>query len=245
LIEVVRIVGKESKDKCEICGENLEYAINIVDYRDLACVFCGKKGSVNIYCPNGHYICDGCHAKDPLKVIEDFCENAADKNPYILADKIMKHPKFKVYGPEHHALVPAVVLTILKNNGIKKPSGQEITLFDIKEATRRGSKIPGGWCGFYGTCGAGVGSGVAISIFTNASPSTDKPRTLATLMTSKSLEKIADNLEHCCKRSVKISITEVLKFLNKEFDVNLDFKESKCKFSGINDKCEMENCPIF
>lgn len=233
------------QDKCEICGENLEYATQIADYKDLSCVFCEKKDSVNTYCPNGHYICDECHAKGPIEVIDEFCESTDIKDPFIIADEIMKHPKFKVYGPEHHALTPAVILTALKNNKIKKPNGQEITLMDIKEAIRRASKIPGGWCGFYGCCGAGMGSGVAISIFTNTTPSTDRTRTLANLMTSRSLNKIADNLEHCCKRSVKLSIIEVLDFLKEKFGINLDFRAGKCEFSGINDKCEREDCPIF
>ena len=233
------------KDKCEICGEGLEYATQIDDYRDLPCVFCGKKDLVNTYCPNNHYICDKCHSKGPIEVIDEICEKTEIKNPFILADNIMKHPKFKVYGPEHHVLVPAVILTTLKNNNIKKPNGQEITLFDIKEAIRRASKIPGGWCGFYGCCGAGMGSGVAISIFTSATPSTNTPRTLANKVTSNALAKIADNLEHCCKRSVKISILETLEFLKKEFSINLDYKAEKCEFSRINDKCEREKCPIF
>ena len=231
--------------KCEICGEKLEYATQTQDYKDLSCAFCEKKDLVNIYCPNDHYVCDECHAKGPIEIIEDVCESTDIKDPFFLAGEIMKHPKFKVYGPEHHVLVPAVILTALKNNNIKKPNGTDITLFDIKEAIRRGSKIPGGWCGFFGSCGAAIGCGVTISIFTNATPSTNKPRTLANLMTSRALAKIADNLEHCCKRSVKISITETLEFLEIEFNINLDFEAGNCKFTGINDKCENENCPIF
>lgn len=231
--------------KCEICGEKLEYATQTQDYKDLSCAFCGKKDPVNTYCPNDHYICDECHSKGPIEVIEEICETTDIKDPFFLADKIMKHPKFKVYGPEHHVLVPAVVLTALKNNNIKKPDGKEITFFDVKESIRRASKVPGGWCGFYGCCGAGMGSGIAISIFTSATPSTNKPRTLANKVTSNALAKIADDLEHCCKRSVKISIAETLEFLKKEFNINLNFKAEKCIFSGINDKCEKENCPIF
>lgn len=162
-----------------------------------------------------------------------------------MADKIMNHNNFKVYGPEHHVLTPAVILTTLKNNDVKKPNGDDITFKDIKEAIKRASKVPGGWCGFYGTCGAGMGAGIAISIFTGATPSKNKERTLANQMTSKALAKIADNLEHCCKRSVKISISETLKFLKEKFDILLNYSPIKCRFSGINDRCEKTNCPIF
>ncbi|UCC20460.1 MAG: SAM-dependent methyltransferase [Promethearchaeota archaeon] len=237
---------KENKsDKCEICGKKLIYGTKTEDYKELNCQFCGKRFNSNIFCEAGHYICDSCHSKGPIEIIERICEETNIKDPFKLADVIMKHPNFKVYGPEHHVLTPAVILTSLKNNNIKKPDGNDITIFDIKEAIRRASKIPGGWCGFYGSCGAGIGSGVAISIFTGATPSTDYPRTLANQMTSRSLSKIADNLEHCCKRSVRLSILEALNFLKEKFNIKLPYICKKCYFSSINDKCEKEECPIF
>jgi hypothetical protein len=235
----------EKKDKCEICGKNLVYALTPEEYKELECEFCGKIFNSNIFCEDGHYICDSCHSKGPIEVIEEICETTDIKDPFVLADMIMKHPKFKMYGPEHHVLTPAVILTVLRNNNILKPNGDKITLFDIKEAIRRASKIPGGWCGFYGSCGAGMGSGVAISVFTNATPSTDKPRSLANEITSRSLAKIADNLEHCCKRSVKLAICETLSFLQEKFKINLSFNPDKCAFSTINDKCERNKCSFF
>lgn len=236
---------EKKKDKCEICGAPLLYSISEEGYKDLTCEFCGNLFNSNIYCEQGHYICNACHMKGPLDIIEQTCKQTSIKDPFILADKIMKHPKFKIYGPEHHALTPAVILTSLKNNDIQKMNGEKITFKDIKEAINRGSKIPGGYCGFYGSCGAGIGSGIAISIFTGATPSKERPRTFANKMTSRALEKIADNLEHCCKRSVRLSICEALNFLKDEFDINLEYKTIKCPFSSENDKCEGVKCPIF
>ncbi|MFX1591627.1 MAG: DUF5714 domain-containing protein [Promethearchaeota archaeon] len=238
-------MSKSKSDKCEICGKVLIYATKPEEYRDLECEFCKKSFNTNIYCTEGHYICDYCHSKGPIEIIEKICEDTDIKDPFKLADLIMKHPNFKIYGPEHHILTPAVILTALRNYNSKKPDGNEISLFDIKEAIRRASKIPGGWCGFYGSCGAGMGSGVAISIFTGATPSTDYPRTLANQITSRSLNKIADNLEHCCKRSVWLSIIETLKFLKEKFNINLGYRINKCDFSNVNNKCERDKCPIF
>ncbi|MBD3197846.1 MAG: radical SAM protein [Candidatus Lokiarchaeota archaeon] len=233
------------KDKCEICKEELIYAINSKDYKTIECEFCKNPFNANIYCPNGHYICDDCHSKEPIKVIENFCSNTDLKDPFIISEKIMIHPKFKMYGPEHHVLSAAAILAALKNNDVKKPNGKEITEFDIKEAIRRASKIPGGWCGFYGSCGAGMGSGVAISIFTNATPSKDKPRSYANQMTSRSLNRIADNMEHCCKRSVRLTIMEAFCFLKEKFGIDLNYSPQKCSFSDLNDKCVGKQCPIF
>jgi len=236
---------EKKKDKCEICGNELTYAITPDKYKDLICEFCGVQFNTNIYCKEDHYICDTCHSRGPIEIIEEVCLNTKLQDPFKLANKIMRHHKFKMYGPEHHVIVPAVILTSLRNNNIKKPSGEEISIFDIKEGIVRSSKIPGGWCGFYGSCGAGMGSGVTISIFTKATPSRDKERTLANQATSISLSKIADNLEHCCKRSVKWAICETLSFLKEKCNVHLDFAPLKCEFSNKNDKCEKINCVFY
>ncbi len=233
------------KDKCEICGKGLIYVTQTDMCKELACEFCGKKDLVNIFCPDNHYICSDCHAKGAIEAIEDVCEKTPIKDPFLLADKIMKHSNFKVYGPEHHALTPAVILTSLKNSEIKKPNGEDISFEDIKEAIRRGSKIPGGYCGFYGSCGAGIGSGIAISVFTGATPARHKERSLANQMTAKSLMSIADDLEHCCKRSIRISIREAIDFLNENFKIVLNYQPDACPFSNINDRCEKEKCFLY
>ena len=129
-------MSESRSDKCEICGRNLVYATNQKDYKDLTCKFCGKEFNTNIYCEKGHYICDRCHSKGPIEIIEKICEETNIKDPYKLADLIMNHPNFKVYGPEHHVLTPVVILTILRNNSVLKPSGDEISSIDIKEAIK-------------------------------------------------------------------------------------------------------------
>ncbi|MBD3228203.1 MAG: radical SAM protein [Candidatus Lokiarchaeota archaeon] len=229
-------------DICEICGADLKYIETASDYE---CYFCGEIKKTSIVCSKGHYICDGCHSKGAIDVIKDFCKKTDLTDPFEIADEIMKHPNFKMYGPEHHILVPVSILTSLKNLKIKKPDGTYVEYKDILNAIQRASKVPGGWCGFYGTCGAGIGSGIALSIFTGATPATNKYRTLANKTTSRSLSRIADNLEHCCKRSVRISIAEAIKILNEYFNLGLDYNPRKCDFTDINDKCERVNCPIF
>ena len=97
----------------------------------------------------------------------------------------------------------------------------------------------------YGSCGAGIGTGVAISVFTGATPSKDIPRSLANEITSRSLNKIADNLEYCCKRSTRLSICEVLEFLKDRFNINLVYDYKNCNFSDKNNKCAKEKCLFF
>ncbi len=210
------------------------------------CYFCKQQFTVNTFCEAGHFICDNCHSKDAKELTLDYLSKTELTDPFQMADEIMKHPKFKIYGPEHHFLVPGVILTTLKNLKVKKPNGILVSWKDVLEGIRRGSTIPGGHCGFFGNCGAGVGTGIVISVFTDANPSTDESRTKANIMTAKSLLKIADNLKHCCKRSVRHSIREALEFLNTNFNIEpkLKFLPKKCEFSEINSKFEKERCPF-
>ena len=163
----------EKHDTCEICGEQLKLTTSLEDITQASCYFCKKNEETQVICPKGHYICDTCHSKGAIEIIEKFCEKTDLVDPFEIADHIMKHPNFKVYGPEHHVLVPAAILTSLKNLKIKNPEGNKLKFGHVLEGIRRARKIPGGWCGYYGSCGAGMGSGVAISVFLRATPSTE------------------------------------------------------------------------
>ena len=68
-------MSEKKKDKCEICGHDLVYATQLDDRKEFKCEFCLKSDIVNIYCPNGHYICDSFHSKVPIEIIKEFCEN--------------------------------------------------------------------------------------------------------------------------------------------------------------------------
>ncbi len=233
---------KSTVDICDICETKLTM---VQKFQDKTCYFCNNLFQTNIYCSNNHFICDQCHAKDAIGVIESFAATTKLTNPYDIADAIMIHPKFKSYGPEHHILVPVAILTALKNLAIPKKSGEQISEKDINEAITRGKKVPGGWCGFFGSCGAGIGAGIAISIFTNASPNNHIGRSLANLTTSHSLEKIADYLEHCCKRSLRIAITETITIIEEYLNIKTNIESSPCVFHKKNIKCEKEKCSFY
>ena len=65
-----------------------------------------------------------------------------------------------MHGPEHHAIVPGAIIAAVRNTGYPVPEGA------IEKALERASKVPGGWCGLYGDCGAAVGVGIAVSVLT-------------------------------------------------------------------------------
>ncbi len=235
----------EETDKCEACGKHLVSIDGGTGTKSMQCMYCKQVFDAKIYCPAGHYVCDACHARGTTEVMKAYLFSTAETDPFVMADTLLKHPAFKMYGPEHHVLVPAVVVTAAKNAGCKKPGGQPITDADIDECIARSGKIPGGWCGFYGACGAAIGAGVATSILTRATPSTSRTRTLANRATSKALGLVADDIEHCCKRATKLAITVAVETLKEALGCTLDFKPGPCPFSSENTKCQRVACPFF
>ena len=112
----------------------------------------------------------------------------------------MAHPSVPMHGPEHHAIVPAAIIAAVRNTGYPVPEGA------IEKAIERASKVPGGWCGLYGDCGAAVGVGIAVSVLTNATPLTGKERTLALGATSFALSRMLDSQPRCCKRASRTAV---------------------------------------
>ncbi|VUT25840.1 MAG: hypothetical protein MOIL_01256 [Candidatus Methanolliviera sp. GoM_oil] len=51
----------------------------------------------------------------------------------------------------------------------------------------------GGFCGYHGDCGAAVGTGIFISLITDATPLSKHEWKLSNLMTAKSLLSIANH----------------------------------------------------
>ncbi|MFC1611417.1 DUF5714 domain-containing protein [Myxococcota bacterium] len=187
--------------------------------------------------------------EDPYEVIEIVCAQTKETNPYEIANQVMHHPTCALYHPYHHSLVPAAVLTALKNGGHKKPDGEPITYEDIQVAIDRGRKVCGGSCGNCGACGAAIGTGIAASVITGATPQKAREREIAHRATIGALEKVNDGLNYCCKRSTMLSIGSTLEFFKDE----LEFKPTRCEFIRESMKlaksketklCEGKKCPI-
>lgn len=105
----------------------------------------------------------------------------------------------------------------------------------------------GGFCGFYGDCGAAVGTGIFVSLLTGATPLSKKEWRLANLMTARSLSAIAEyGGPRCCKRNTFLALREALKFIEEHFGTQLDEgRPIKCGFHMLNKECLLEECPFF
>ncbi|MHA1301544.1 MAG: DUF5714 domain-containing protein [Candidatus Helarchaeota archaeon] len=230
----------DHKANCIVCGNELVY---LDESEEMECYICKKNYLSNAECVNGHYICDKCHSLSAYELIINFCFNTKIEDPLELAIILIRNPQIKMHGPEHHFLVPAVLLTAYYN----KIGDYEEKKKKIVEASRRAKNVLGGYCGFWGACGAGIGTGIFISLITNSTPLKVKEWKQSITMTSRSLQIIANHGgPRCCKRVSYLAIAEAVKYLKEEFDVNLSINENlKCEFNDLNKECLKYNCPFY
>jgi hypothetical protein len=229
---------------CMVCGTDLVYDKSA---REQTCVYCGESTASPIYCPNGHFVCDTCHSSSAVELLERLAELDTSKDPKDVAERAMSHPSFMFHGPEHHGLVPAAILIAMKNRGVRRPDGSPVTFEVVLEGIRRGMKIPGGFCGYAGACGACIGAGVATAIFIGSTPTQGPKRTVAQSATSKALFLSSDGLRRCCKRATYIGLRTAMDLLREEYGVDLGEspKYKSCKFSYKSRDCEEESCPYY
>lgn len=229
----------EHKTGCLVCGRDLIYGTR--ETRE--CYYCGEIFDANVTCECGHYVCDKCHGSSANDLIENLCISTGLEDPYEIALILMRSPKIKMHGPEHHFLVPAALITAYYN--IKKDHKEKV--LKIKEAKKRSLKILGGFCGFYGNCGAAVGTGIFISLITNSTPLSINEWRLSNLITARSLLTIADHGgPRCCKRNTFLALREAVEFVKSNFGMAMSAKENiQCEFKDENKECLMQKCPHY
>ena len=144
------------QEECIVCKAPLIY---LEQDEWMECELCHKKELSKTRCQNGHYVCNDCHTKG-LDTILSLCIDETSRNPIEIVRKMMDASFCHMHGPEHHVMVGAALLTAYKN------AGGAINLREsVMEMLNRGKAVPGGTCGFWGACGAGISAGMFVIMF--------------------------------------------------------------------------------
>lgn len=115
----------------------------------------------------------------------------------------------------------------------------------LTEIKNRGQSVPGGACVFWGACGAGISSGMFISIISGSTPLSGEPFGLSNHMTAKSLNAIGSvGGPRCCKRDSFLSVLSAVDFVKDHFGIEMEKTEIVCEFSSKNNQCLGKNCPF-
>ena len=224
------------KEECLICKAPLEYLNEDIE---MECVLCHKKEPSKTRCVNGHYVCNECHTKG-IDSIFGVCLQEDSKNPIEILNRMMKLPFCHMHGPEHHIMVGAALLTAYKN------AGGDIDLEKaLQEVKSRGQNVPGGACGFWGACGAGISTGMFVSIASGSTPLANEPFGLSNRMTAKALEAIGTvGGPRCCKRDSYLSLLAAIDFAKENLGVEMEKSDIVCEFSAQNNQCIGKRCPF-
>jgi hypothetical protein len=171
--------------------------------------------------------------KDPLLMYEGII--AALRERWTASEQLPFH------GPWHHGLVAGILLAALRNNGYAFDDA------DIAEALKRGLMIPGGGCGMHGTCGAGAGLGVALSVVSGATPFHDAERSQVLEAVSEVIRRIAKlGGPRCCALSTYTALNLAVKTLAKlGYPLPSSPVAGRCKNHALNAQCHGSRCPYY
>lgn len=248
---------------CLVCGRPIVYSTQSATY---ACSLCGGSFEANAVCEEGHYVCDKCHSSartgetapgvfvgqgnkedaplQPVPGEEGFLgliRATDERDPGRIFRRVVSLESVHMHGPEHHSIVPCVMLAAYRNNG-----GDIDFEAAIGEAAERGGKVPGGICGFWGACGAAIGAGIFASVMIGSTPYNDEAWGAPQQLTARCLEKIAAvGGPRCCKRTSRIAIEACTLFAKERYGVEIPLEDFRCIHHTVNKECIHERCPYY
>lgn len=229
--------GSGERSSCLVCGRPLVY-FGRTESR--VCSICGKEKPADAACEAGHFVCDDCHSAGAEAAIA-LLLNSKERDPVRLYLECCRLGSVHMHGPEHHCIIPCVLLTAYRN------CGGELELEEcLHEAWRRGKKVSGGACGYLGACGAAVGAGIFVSIVTGATPLAPQEWVLPQEMTRRCLgANVAVGGPRCCKRTGRLAIETAAEFTLEHFGVELPVSRPACEFTAMNRECLKGRCPFY
>lgn len=221
-----------------VCSAELVYTNDVEKKK---CHYCGSLEKTNSECRKGHFICDTCHQEEGIKIIRHVCLTTKEKDMITLLTTIRSHPAVPMHGPEHHGMVPGIILAAYRNSegGIKREM--------IAAGIERGSNVPGGDCEFRGSCGATIGAGIAAALILDATPLTPNPRQKAQDFTARILADIARITGgRCCQREIWLALSYTSRLSKEVFGIAMQAKTIlHCDQYRQNRECIRKQCPLW
>lgn len=174
----------------------------------------------------------------------DVFENRRTTDVSEIAVDLMSREDVPMHFPFHHFIIPAALLTA---TAIDRGDDREKLEAMLKLAQERAKNVLGGFCGHYGACGAAVGGGIFMSVYTESSPLSVKTWQWCNEMTAKCLASIAQiEGPRCCKRSSFLALQAAVPYANEKLGTVLTVNEHQlCTFHAMNKQCKKRNCPFY
>ncbi len=220
-----------------VCGKPLQYASR---NEIRACMYCREESPANAWCVKGHFVCDRCHSASAADIIERACIENTRRDMLPLLARLRSHSAIPVHGPEHHAMVAAIILSACRN------SGCEISVEAIRTGIQRGLRVAGGSCGFSGVCGAASGVGIAFSLILGANPVKGREKKLVQSAVLEVMRRLAEReAPRCCLRASTDALQCAADISEKYLPVTLHAgTPAPCRQQSDNRECIGRACPL-
>lgn len=98
---------------CVVCGRPLVYSGRT---QERECCVCHRVLPSDAVCEAGHFVCDDCHSGGGAALLA-FLQDSRERDPVKLFLNACALPGVHMHGPEHHGIVPCVLLTACANCG--------------------------------------------------------------------------------------------------------------------------------
>lgn len=180
--------------------------------------------------------------------LKEHCLAVYDKGSIKTVDELMMelmdNPNVPMHFPYHHFILPGTLLTLA---AMEDGSSREELNEMLGTALARSKNVLGGFCGNYGACGAGIGAGIFMSVYTDSSPMAEKSWQLANEITGICLQNISKVPgPRCCKRTGFLSVQAAVGYINEKLELNLRLNEKIiCKYFMKNKDCKYSECPFY
>lgn len=233
--------GAGKGENCVICGGSLNYLDEPIGAE---CFYCNKEERTRITCPEGHFVCDECHGKGAYEAIKEIALSSDSREPLSLAEDMMSHPSVPMLGCENALIVPASLMTALRNNGVEI---EDKDLVEAMDRTREQSKPP--YCALTGACGVALGVGATISVLVNAQCPKDRPSAITMHSLARVLGAMANDVgPMCCKSFVRTAIGVAHNLLKEYLEIYIPVRRDiiSCVFSDRHPhECRKSKCLYY
>lgn len=182
---------------------------------------------------------------EPTAWVAELCEASGDTCPSDLLEEVMSDTRCDAFGPIHHFIVGAVLLTCYRNalGGADRDAWLHA---DLEELRQRSAIVPGAACAYWGVCGAAASAGMAHAIIRGNEPLKKEGWSDGQSMVADILDEIAKTgAPRCCKRDSRIAVTSAAKAFNDLLGCSMQTSSTLplCKTMSKNTVCLGSACP--
>ena len=234
----------KNTEHCMVCGAALRYLRHA---ENLVCTYCGKNEQGHMQCPGGHFVCEACHRKDAMRMIEELAFTTDRQDPMEIAELMMGHPNLPMLGCEHAFVAAGALMAALRNS----PYGRgKITNKDMREVFDRTAKqAVSGYCGLTGVCGIAPALGACFSVFLGSRCGADTEQKIvmdAVVGVSRAIADLTG--PSCCKAYARSALMVSVTVFGERFGILLPVSETPlvCQHGAKHPHgCREEKCPYY